>query len=166
MKNTNNKWQGELRRKLEREAFNEKYKCFICGKKENLHIHHLIYTGNKEDYFNPKYWKILCASCHAKTPKTEGGELRKSEILNNPNLLEKESPYIIKCDCCKKTFLSLTPGRKLCNYCHAIWMGKWHIYKVLNSDEKMAFVNRGSFSFDTADDYSAFKQTIESRINK
>ena len=58
------KWQSELRRKEERLAFNEKYECYCCGIKENLEIHHLIYTGFKEDFFNKKYWMILCEEHH------------------------------------------------------------------------------------------------------
>lgn len=77
----NRNWQNELRKKLEREAFNEKYECLICKKRENLHIHHLIYCENKEDYFNPNYWRILCKNCHAKTPKEK---LKRIEsILQN-----------------------------------------------------------------------------------
>jgi len=77
MNNNRKKWQGELRRSLEREAFNEKYECLVCGKKENLHIHHLIYAGDKEGFFNPKYWRILCESCHGQTPTKNRGRPRK-----------------------------------------------------------------------------------------
>lgn len=69
MNNSNKKWQTELRRKLEREAFNEKYECFVCGKKEGLHIHHLVYSTIKEEYFDPNSYTFLCINCHAKTPK-------------------------------------------------------------------------------------------------
>jgi len=68
MNNLNKKWQTELRRKLEREAFNEKYKCFICGKKKDLHIHHLVYSNIKEEFFDPNSYTFLCKNCHAKTP--------------------------------------------------------------------------------------------------
>ena len=95
------KWQIELRKKLEREAFNEKYKCFICGKKEKLHIHHLIYTENKEDYFNPVYLRILCSSCHARTPK-----LRK-----------KIKKYIQLCPSCFEYFITKDLTINLCPKC-------------------------------------------------
>ncbi len=49
-KENRERWQKQLRKQLEREAFNEKYRCCICGAKEKLEIHHLLYTGNKEDF--------------------------------------------------------------------------------------------------------------------
>jgi len=69
MDNNRAKWQSELRRKLEREAFNEKYKCFICGRKDNLHIHHLVYSNIKEEFFDPSSYVILCKYCHGKVPR-------------------------------------------------------------------------------------------------
>jgi len=57
-------WQNRLRYKLMTEAFNEKYKCFRCGVKQNLVIHHLVYVHTEEDYYNPKYYRILCTKCH------------------------------------------------------------------------------------------------------
>jgi len=58
------RWQAQLRRELEREAFQEKYECYICGRKMELEIHHLIYTDEKEDFFDPRFWLILCKEHH------------------------------------------------------------------------------------------------------
>lgn len=162
MNNFSKKWQGELRRKLEREAFNEKYECLICRKKENLHIHHLIYVEDKEVFFDQKYWRILCRNCHAKTPKKS----EENKILDNPNIIEKDSPYVIICDCCKKEFSSLNPTRVFCADCLRFWIGNWSIYRVLSFDERKFFMDQGSITFDTADDLIAFEQMIEERLEK
>lgn len=69
------RWQHELRHKLEREAFNQKYKCHCCGKKDDLHIHHLLYTGDKEGFFDKRYWLILCQEHHMKA----GGKLPRKK---------------------------------------------------------------------------------------
>jgi len=63
-KENKSRWQHQLRKKLERDAFNEKYECYCCGIKETLEIHHLIYTGDKVGFFNKKYWLILCEEHH------------------------------------------------------------------------------------------------------
>lgn len=57
-------WQTTLRHQLESKAFAEKYPCIRCGVKENIHIHHLLYTGNKEEFFDPRFWVPLCQKCH------------------------------------------------------------------------------------------------------
>lgn len=104
-------WQGRLRRKLEREAFNEKYKCFICSKKERLQVHHLLYTGNEEDFFNPKYWRILCIGCHAKTPKGKKSKNKTKIFINHCAVCGKEMPLPYK--------------RKYCDYCLLVHHFKW-----------------------------------------
>lgn len=112
--NGRKKWQGELRRSLEREAFNEKHECFICSKKENLHVHHLIYTGNKEDFFNPRYWRMLCINCHAQTPVKNRGRPKKP----------RESKVISFCDYCGKR-IKTSCKRKYCDYCLLVHHFKW-----------------------------------------
>lgn len=62
-------WQNRLRRKLEREAFEDKYECRICGKRKKLHVHHLIYVDDEELFGDPRYWVILCDECHNIQPK-------------------------------------------------------------------------------------------------
>jgi predicted nucleic-acid-binding Zn-ribbon protein len=57
-------WQLELRSRLEKEAFLEKYPCIRCGSKDKIHIHHLLYTGEKEDFFDKRFWVPLCERCH------------------------------------------------------------------------------------------------------
>lgn len=64
-------WQNQLKRQEEKKAFEKNNKCFICDSKKDLNIHHLIYTGLKEDFFNPRYWIILCEQCHQTQPKTK-----------------------------------------------------------------------------------------------
>lgn len=58
------KWQSELRRSLENEAFVNKYPCIRCGAKKDIHIHHLMYTGEKKYFFNKRFWAPLCQKCH------------------------------------------------------------------------------------------------------
>jgi len=127
--NSNKKWQFELRRKLEHEAFNEKYKCFICGKKENLHIHHLIYTNDKEGFFNPKYWRILCANCHAKTPRKK----RNSKII-------KGSKIISFCDYCGKK-MKFFYKRKYCDYCLLVHYYNWSHEEYIKLYKNSEYLN-------------------------
>ena len=101
------KWQAELRRSLERKAFNEKYECLICGKKENLHIHHLIYTEDKEGFFNPRYWRILCVNCHGQTPKRY--KTRPEKIKKKLIVLELRS-----CKNCTHDFMPKREEQRFC----------------------------------------------------
>lgn len=77
-------WQNELRSKLERGAFSDKYPCIRCGSKKNINVHHLLYTGDKEDFFDPRFWVPLCQECHGFAHSKEyvallsGGEIRCS----------------------------------------------------------------------------------------
>ena len=122
MSNKNHeKWQGELRRSLEREAFNEKYECLICGKKENLHIHHLIYTEDKEGFFNPKYWRILCISCHGQTPTKNTGRPKKVKT----KLITLKARY---CKNCKSIFIPRIREQRFCKKeCQEkFWRKDWH----------------------------------------
>jgi hypothetical protein len=57
-------WGTQLRRELEHQAFVEKYPCIRCGSLKNIHIHHLMYTGSKADFFNERFWVPLCVKCH------------------------------------------------------------------------------------------------------
>jgi len=134
---------------------------YLWEKRKFTHSSHLIYTDNKEDFFNPKYWRVLCATCHAKTPN----KFKKMGYLKNPNVIEKDSPYKIICDCCKKPFLSLNPYRKFCNFCHKFWAGNWGIYKVLTYKERMFFISKGGLhkAFDTIEESKAFYNMVEKR---
>lgn len=105
-------WQRELRESLRTEAFNEKHKCFICGRKEKLHIHHLVYTENKEDFFDPRFWRMLCVTCHANTPK--GNSVKKVG----------SSKIISFCDYCGKK-IKHKYKRKYCEYCLLVYFYKW-----------------------------------------
>lgn len=129
--NDQKKWQGELRRSLEREAFNEKHKCFICSKKENLHVHHLIYTENKKDFFNPKYWRVLCMSCHAQTPKPRKQSKKSTQ-----------SKIISLCDYCGK-IIKTPHKRKYCDYCLLVHHFKWshEEYVRLYGNSKHLIIN-------------------------
>jgi len=105
--NDRRKWQGELRRSLERKAFNEKYECLSCGKKEHLHIHHLIYTYSKEDFLNPSYWRILCKNCHALVPKKYKTKLKK---IKKPLLIFESR----NCKDCGNEFIPKKEDQKFC----------------------------------------------------
>jgi len=64
--------QRQLRRKLEKIAFDNYYQCAICGSHEDLEIHHLDYDiANFDD---PHSYIIVCKKCHR---KLEGKKRRK-----------------------------------------------------------------------------------------
>lgn len=43
------------------------YKCSLCGRKNNLQVHHKIYLKDKMAWeYKDKYLEVLCNECHEK----------------------------------------------------------------------------------------------------
>jgi peptide subunit release factor 1 (eRF1) len=57
----------QIRRRLEKEAFNKVHSCHRCGSQENLEIH--IPVCNPALINQPYFYEILCKTCHDKIPR-------------------------------------------------------------------------------------------------
>jgi transcription elongation factor Elf1 len=62
------KLHRDLRRKLERKAFNEKYCCASCGAKNSLEIH--IPNPDLRLKDQPGFYQILCSACHLRKKRS------------------------------------------------------------------------------------------------
>lgn len=79
-----NEWK-ELRQKiLERDNF----KCHCCKSKYNLHVHHLLYVGDKPWKTPDRFLITLCEDCHR---KVHSGQIKldKDNIVFGEDLMKR-----------------------------------------------------------------------------